>query len=139
VHLRRTLPAALAAALALSGCGTPTAKHPNVFSLKPTKRCLEQQGLHVSQDPKDLGLIMGTAPEGALRTTLRDGKGVLIGFGDTDADAAAMADAFRQVARTKQERARLKSLLEPRGNVLVQWIDEPRQADIDLIHSCLES
>jgi hypothetical protein len=135
VRFGRTLLAALATVLALAGCGPPSPKRPNHFELEPTRGCLEDQGLRVTQS--HLGLIMGTAPNGAIYVTLDNGKRVLIGFGNTDRDAADLVKAFEQVTPPSGQK-RLKSLLEPRGNVLIQWIDEPSKKEIELVHNCLE-
>jgi hypothetical protein len=127
----------LAAALVAGGCGPPAPKRPNFFTLKPTSKCLEKEGAAVRQS--GLGFIMGTAPNGAIRIRFQNGKELLIGFGNNDQDAADLAAAFRQTAQTKAERKRLNSLLEPRGNVLIQWQTEPTPAEIDLVHGCLSS
>jgi hypothetical protein len=135
VRPRWILTTVLAAALVAAGCGPPAPKRPNFFELKPTRKCLEKQGATVTQS--DLGFIFGTAPNGAIKVTLADGKVLWIGFGKNDRDAAALEAAFRRTAHTRQERKRLNSLLEPRGNVLMQWNAEPKQPELDLVHGCL--
>jgi hypothetical protein len=121
----------------VAACGRVKAVTPNHFTRDATKDCLEdEQQLEVSTADDDVGFIGATATGGALRTEV-NGKGVVIVFGDDPTDAAAIANAFRQVA-TPQQRKRLPSLLEPRGNAVIDWISEPSRDDAELVRDCLK-
>jgi Lon protease-like protein len=50
-------------------------------------------------------------------------------------EAADVVAAFRRVTPDKKRAA---SLLEPRGNAVINWISEPTPADLDAVRNCLK-
>jgi hypothetical protein len=132
-----TVPAALAAALCLAGCGSPKAAKPGFFDLDSTTRCLQDAGLTVRKNPADLDLVSSTAPDGALRSA-QTGTAFVVAFGDSERDAELLVEGYRRSASTPHARKRLGSLLDREGNAVVYWQKEPTPAQAASVRACLK-
>ena len=134
---RGTLLLALAAALALAGCGPPKGRTPGVFTLAATKKCLTKAGLRVAANPPDLDFVTQSAPNGALRSS-KDAKTFTIAFGNTRDDSDLLVKGYMRSATTPQGRKRLNSLLDLEGNAVVFWLTEPTAPEKDFVRACLQ-
>ena len=121
----------------VAGCGRVKPSTPNRFTLGATEQCLKEEG-GLRVDRRDLGVIAPTASEGAIHAYVGGGNSVVIMFGRSDQEVADLAAGFRRITPRGRERQRLKSLLEPRGNALINWISEPTVEEADLVRNCLK-
>jgi hypothetical protein len=134
---RSTVPAALAVALCVAGCGPPRAAKPGFFDLGSTARCLDDAGLTVRKNPDDLDFVSRTAPDGALISE-QSGTVFTIAFGESQEDALLLVNGYKRSARSAHERKRLDSLLDREGNAVVYWHKEPTPAQASSVRSCLK-
>ena len=133
--IRRTL-LALVLAASVAGCGRVKPLTPNYFTLDATRDCLGDAD--VRTDERDLGFIAPQASGGAFHAWMESGNSVVLMFGQDDKEAASIVHAFGEVAKTPEERKRQRSLIEPRGNAVIDWISEPRPAERRLVRDCLK-
>jgi hypothetical protein len=139
VRFRRTLPLALGLVALLAACGPTTGPPDDFYEVDPTRDCLEDAGFRITTDPEEIGFITLTAPAGGFRAYLPGGKNSLtIAFGNTKEEAQQMVKAFQAQARTRQQRRRLRSLMEGQGNAVLVWINEPALTDAELVRGCLK-
>jgi hypothetical protein len=139
VLLRRKRLLALGLVAFLAACGPTQGPPDDFYEVEPTRDCLEDGGFRISTDPDEIGFITETAPAGGFRAYLPGGKNSLtIAFGNTREEAQQMVRAFQAAARTRQERRRLRTLLEGQGNTVLVWISEPTDADREVVRGCLK-
>jgi hypothetical protein len=134
------LPLALGVAcVLLAACGPPEAED-DFYTLEDTRECLSEAGFRITTDPDELGFITATATGGGLRAYVQGGGGnsLTIAFGNTPEEAQQMVTAFENAARTRQQRRRLRTLMEGQGNSVLVWISEPTEAQRELVRGCLE-
>ena len=132
----RALLLALALVLLAVGCGKVKPKTPNVFTLDATKECLEDDaGYRTNTARSAVGWLAFTASGGAVRAYVGGDNSVVVVFGENDQEAADIVTAFRRVTPNKKRAA---SLLEPRGNAVINWISEPTPEDLHAVRNCLK-
>jgi hypothetical protein len=139
VLLRRTLPLALGLVALLAACGPTQGPPDDFYEVEPTRKCLADAGFRVTTDPDEIGFITLTAPAGGFRAYHPGGDNSLtIAFGNTKEEAQQIVRAFQAQARTRQERRRLRTLLEGQGNAVLVWISEPSDEDREVVRGCLK-
>jgi hypothetical protein len=139
VLLRRTFPLALGLVALLAACGPTQGPPDDFYEVEPTRECLKDARFRISEDPDDVGLITLAAPAGGFLAVYPGGKNRLtIAFGNTNEEAQQIVRAFQAQATAPQERRRLRTLLEGQGNAVLVWINEPTEADRELVRNCLK-
>ena len=137
--LRRTSPLALGLVALLAACGPTQGPPDDFYEVEPTRECLQDEGFRITTDPDEVGLITLAAPAGGFLAVYPGGANRLtIAFGNTKEEAQQLVEAFEAQAQTRQERRRLRSLLEGQGNAVLVWISEPTDADRELVRGCLK-
>jgi hypothetical protein len=135
----RILVLALAAAALLAACGPAQGPPDDFYEVEPTSDCLKDAGFRITTDPAEIGFITETAQGGGFRAYYPGEKNSLtIAFGTTKEEAQQIVTAFQAQARTRQERRRLRTLLEGQGNAVLVWISEPTEADREVVRGCLK-
>ncbi len=123
----------------LAACGPTQGPPDDFYEVEPTRDCLKEAGFRISEDPADVGLITFAAPAGGFLAVYPGGKNRLtIAFGNTREEAQQIVRAFQAQATTAQQKRRLRTLLEGQGNAVLVWINEPTEADRELVRGCLE-
>ena len=135
----RTLTLAVGLVALVAACGPTQGPPDDFYEVEPTRDCLADAGFRITTDPEEIGFITLTAPAGGFRAYLPGGrKSLTIAFGNTKEEAQQMVRAFQAQARTKQQRRRLRSLLEGQGNTVLVWISEPTVDEQNLVRGCLK-
>ena len=139
MHALRLLSLALGFVVLLASCGPAQGPPDDFYEVDTTRKCLADAGFRITTDPDEIGLITLTAPAGGFRAYHPGGANSLtIAFGNTKEEAQQMVRAFQAQATTRQQRRRLRTLLEGQGNAVLVWISEPSEADRELVRNCLK-
>ncbi len=124
-----TLTVALAAVLAMAGCGG--AKR---YALDATRACLlKTDGVLVRAVPPS-DFIAGSATRGAMNAKLAANQ-VTITFSENEEQARNVAKGYR---RFRGKGIGIDSALDEVANVVMVWGITPKPADKTVIHSCLK-
>ncbi|MDQ3822803.1 MAG: hypothetical protein M3321_06135 [Actinomycetota bacterium] len=135
---RRTL-LTLGLVALVAACGPTQGPPDDFYEVDATRECLEDAGFRITTSAREVGFITWTAPAGGFRAYLpEDRNSLTIAFGNTKEEAQRMVKAFQAQARTRQERRRLRSLLEGQGNTVLVWISEPTLEEAETVRGCLK-
>jgi hypothetical protein len=131
MRTRVALPAVAVALLVLAACSgdDPAA----LYRLPPTKDCLQQSDLRLSQKPPDF--VASTATGGALRVRFADIHLTLV-FGEDEAEASRLDRAYR---RFVQKGLPIDDVLKRDRNVVELWEFAPTIDHQDTLNRCLRS
>jgi len=129
----RTLALGLAAAALLASCGgdDPTAP----YRLDPTKECLQESDLRVTDRPPATDFVATTASGGALRVRFADIRLTLL-FGASEAEAGRLDRAYRRFA---PRRLPIDDVLKRNRNVVELWEFSPTIDHQDTLNRCLRT
>ena len=119
-------------ALLAAGCGGQT-----VYSVSKTRDCLTARGAKIGKavvngKPDFVG---STATGGAFSAELGD-NGVELAFGQTEADAKQIVDAYHHFAGANVQ-AGLDDVLKRYNNTVTLWNGHPQDSDLALVVGCL--
>lgn len=128
---RLTLLGAVAVALAVSACGG--APEPKLYELEPTRSCLEESDLRVTD--RGLDFVAKTALAGAMRVRFRDIR-VTMTFGETEDEATRTEQAYRRFA---PKRFPIDDVLRRDRNVVMLWQFSPKIEHLETMGRCLRS
>jgi hypothetical protein len=128
----RLLLLALALVALLAGCGGDD--EPELYALEPTRACLEDADVEVSENTDDF--VASTALGGSMRVEFESDNIVVLSFGESLEDAARIEAAYRNFA---PEGAPLESLLGRFGNVTMIWSFGPSEQDLKTVSDCLKT
>jgi hypothetical protein len=128
----RLLLAALAVLVLLAGCGGDEDDETELYTLDPTRACLVDRGVQVSDNRDDF--VASTALGGSLRAEFASGNIVVLSFGESLEDAARVAAAYERFA---PERVALENVLGRFRNVTMIWSFNPGQDELMTVSDCL--
>jgi hypothetical protein len=126
-----TLVAALAAA-ALAGCGSGPAAEPDHYELRPSRVCLQEDGLRVSTTGLDF--VASTALGGAMRVRLPTDNFVDVSFGEDASEAERIEAAYRRFAGRSIP---INDVLQRTKNVVMVWNAPPGPEEQEAVSGCL--
>jgi hypothetical protein len=118
--------------LGLAACGKPTTP---LYTKSATTACLQKQGLHPKPVTGTTDFVANSATGGAFRVALT-GNSVTVSFGQTDADADNLDQAYR---RFRAKNVGINDVLRTQGNAVMLWHVHPEDADIATITNCLKA
>jgi hypothetical protein len=128
---------ALAATLALSalaaGCGGSSGSEPDRYVLAPTRQCLRDEG-GVKIDMRNVDFVATTALGGAMRVRLPTKNFVVMAFGNDEAEAQRIEDAYREFAGRSIP---IDDVLQRRKNLVLVWNAPPTGEDDAALSGCL--
>jgi hypothetical protein len=134
MRTRSGLAAALALGALLTGCGNPPGEEPSSYAFGPTKTCLQgEEG--VSVDTKNVDFVATTALGGAMRVKVSPENFVVMAFGDDEAEAGRIEQAYRDFAG---KRIPIDDVLQREKNLVLVWNAPPSGDESNAISSCLE-
>ena len=122
----------VAAFAAIAGCGGEPP--PETYVLDPTEACLRQagEGVRVS---RQVDFVASTAFGGAVNVRFpRRANEVTIAFGQSEADAARIEQAYRRFA---PRRLRIGDVLRRDRNAVLLWGIVPTAEQESTIRGCL--
>ena len=128
---RRALPALAAVGLLLAGCGGDAP--PDSYALEPTRTCLRDAEVPVTSDGLDF--VATTALGGAMRVRLSPTNFVVMAFGENEAEAQRIEQAYRDFAGRSIP---INDVLERRKNLVLVWNAPPTGDEENAVASCLQ-
>jgi hypothetical protein len=128
----RPLLAALAVIVLLTACGGGGDDGNELYALGPTRACLVDRGVEVSDNKDDF--VASTALGGSLRAEFASDNIVVLSFGESLEDAARVAAAYERFA---PERIALENVLGRFRNVTMIWSFNPGQEELMTVSDCL--
>ena len=132
--MRSGLAAALALVVLVAGCGGSSGDEPSSYALAPTKACLlTEDGVKVNT--KDVDFVATTALGGAMRVKVSRQNFVVMAFGENEAEAARIEEAYRDFAG---KRIPIDDVLQRRKNLVLVWNAPPTGEDDGAISGCLK-
>lgn len=117
----------VAACAVVAGCGSTTTK----YTEAKTESCLVDKGYKISHS---VDFVASTATGGSLKTFFADND-VTVVFGDTEADAANLDQAYR---RFHSENVGIDDVLYQKGNAVMLWHFHPAPPDDATLTGCLK-
>jgi hypothetical protein len=131
---RSALLAALAVGALASGCGGSSGDEPHAYLLAPTRQCLlAEEGIRV--DRKNVDFVATTALGGAMRVRVSATNFVHMAFGNNEAEAQRIEQAYRQFAGRS---IAIDDVLERRKNLVLVWNAPPAGEEDDAVLGCLK-
>ena len=131
---RSALVAALALGALVSGCGGSGSDEPTKYLLPPTRQCLlREEGVKV--DRKNVDFVATTALGGAMRVRVSATNFVVMAFGDNDAEARRIEQAYREFAGRS---IAIDDVLERKKNLVLVWNAPPAGEEDDAVLGCLQ-
>jgi len=129
--VRRLVPiaAALAAVLALAGCGGK-----KTYTLEPTRACLAHVSRFKLVAVPVSEVVANSATGGALRVEM-SGNEVTISFGADADEAARLSRGYQKLAGTN---IGLADVLRPNRNAVLLWQAHPTEDDESTVKHCLK-
>ena|SRR5215217_6503233 len=123
----------LAVGALISGCGG-SGDEPSSYSLAPTKQCLRgEDGVKV--DTHNVDFVATTALGGAMRVRLSPTNFVVMAFGENEAEAQRIEQAYRDFAGRSIP---INDVLERRKNLVLVWNAPPTGDEENAVASCLQ-
>jgi hypothetical protein len=130
---RSGLAAALAFAALVAGCGS-AGEEPSSYALAPTKLCLlGEDGVKV--DMHHVDFVATTALGGAMRVRVSPTNFVVMAFGDDEAEAQRIEQAYREFAGRSIP---INEVLQRRKNLVLVWNAPPTGEEDAALTSCLK-
>ena len=123
--------AALTVVLLVSACG---AAGTTMYTKDATEACLQKAGLQPRPVTETADFVANSATGGAFVVQLVDNR-VTVSFGETEADANNIDQAYR---RFKATNVGINDVLRRQGNALMLWHVHPQDTDLATITGCLE-
>jgi hypothetical protein len=123
----------LAVGALVSGCGGSGSSEPTKYVLAPTRQCLLDEGLKV--DTKNVDFVATTALGGAMRVRVSATNFVVMAFGDNDAEARRIEQAYREFAGRS---IAINDVLERMKNLVLVWNAPPAGEEDDAVLGCLK-
>jgi hypothetical protein len=134
VGTRSALAVALAAGALAAGCGGSPTSEPNAYALAPTRQCLlDQEGVRV--DTKNVDFVATTALGGAMRVRVSATNFVIMAFGDNEAEAQRIEQAYREFAGRS---IAIDDVLERMKNLVLVWNAPPAGEEDAAVLGCLK-
>ena len=121
----------LAVVVLLSGCG---AGGTTIYTKDATEACLQNAGLQPRPVTETADFVATSATGGAFVVQLV-GNRVTVSFGETEADADNIDQAYR---RFKATNVGINDVLRRQGNALMLWHVHPQDDDLATITGCLK-
>ena len=131
---RSGLAAAVALTALLAGCGGSGGDEPSSYALAPTRACLQSED-GVTVNSKDVDFVASTALGGAMRVKVSPQNFVVMAFGDDEAEAERIEEAYRDFAG---KRIPIDDVLERRKNLVLVWNAPPTGEDEAALSNCLK-
>jgi hypothetical protein len=131
---RSGLAAALLLSAFLAGCGGSGGDEPSSYALAPTRACLQSED-GVTVNTKDVDFVATTALGGAMRVKVSPQNFVVMAFGDDEAEAERIEEAYRDFAG---KRIPIDDVLERRKNLVLVWNAPPTGEDEAALSNCLK-
>lgn len=123
--------AAVAVVLLVSACGSGGT---TIYTRSATAACLEKLGLQPRPISETADFVANSATGGAFAVQLVDNR-VTVSFGETEADADNIDQAYR---RFKATNVGIDDVLRRQGNALMLWHVHPQDNDLATITGCLK-
>ena len=127
----KALLATLVFVLVVSACGSGGK---SVYTKDATEACLRKAALDPRPVPETADFVANSATGGAFVVQLADNR-VTVSFGETDADADNIDQAYR---RFKATNVGINDVLRRQGNALMLWHVHPEDSDLATISGCLK-
>jgi hypothetical protein len=118
-------------ALLVSGCGSGGT---TIYTKQATEACLTKAGLQPKPVSETADFVANSATGGAFVVQLVDNR-VTVSFGETEADADNIDQAYR---RFKATNVGINDVLRRQGNALMLWHVHPLDNDLAAITGCLK-
>jgi hypothetical protein len=133
VGTRSVLAIALSVGALVSGCGGP-GEEPSSYALAPTRECLlAKDGIRV--DMKNVNFVASTALGGAMRVRVSATNFVVMAFGDSEAEAGRIEQAYREFAGRSIP---IDDVLQRNKNLVLIWNAPPAGEESEAILGCLK-
>lgn len=123
--------AVLAAVVLITGCG---AAGTTIYTKAATEACLRNAGVKPRPVSETEDFVANSATGGAFVAQLV-GNRVTVSFGETEADADNIDQAYR---RFKANNVGINDVLRRQGNALMLWHVHPEDDDLATITGCLK-
>jgi thiol-disulfide isomerase/thioredoxin len=117
-----------------AGCGGSGSEEPSSYALAPTRACLQSEN-GVEVNTRDVDFVASTALGGAMRVKVSPVNFVVMAFGDDEAEAQRIEQAYREFAG---QRIPIDDVLERRKNLVLVWNAPPTGEDEGAIANCLK-
>ena len=114
-----------------SGCG---AGGTTIYTKNATEACLQDAGLQPRPVTETADFVANSATGGAFVVQLIANR-VTVSFGETEADADNIDQAYR---RFKATNVGINDVLRRQGNALMLWHVHPQDDDLATITGCLK-
>jgi hypothetical protein len=114
-----------------SGCG---AGGTTIYTKNATEACLQDAGLQPRPVTETADFVANSATGGAFVVQLVANR-VTVSFGETEADADNIDQAYR---RFKATNVGINDVLRRQGNALMLWHVHPQDDDLATITGCLK-
>ncbi len=114
-----------------SGCG---AGGTTIYTKDATEACLQDAGLQPRPVTETADFVANSATGGAFVVQLVANR-VTVSFGETEADADNIDQAYR---RFKATNVGINDVLRRQGNALMLWHVHPQDDDLATITGCLK-
>jgi hypothetical protein len=124
--------ATLVLLIVVSGCGSGGTA---AYTKEATEACLRKAALHPTPVSEAADFVANSATGGAFTVRLVDNR-VTVSFGETDADADNLDQAYR---RFKATNVGIDDVLRRQGNALMLWHVHPLDDDLATIAGCLKT
>jgi hypothetical protein len=123
--------AVLVVVIISSGCG---AGGTTIYTKDATEACLQDAGLQPRPVTETADFVANSATGGAFVVQLVANR-VTVSFGETEADADNIDQAYR---RFKATNVGINDVLRRQGNALMLWHVHPQDDDLATITGCLK-
>ena len=133
MRTQSALAATLAIAVLVGGCGGSGGGEPSRYLLAPTRQCLRGEG-GVRIDLRNVDFVATTALGGAMRVRLPTKNFVVMAFGNDDAEAERIEDAYREFAGRSIP---IDDVLQRRKNLVLVWNAPPTGDEDAAVSGCL--
>jgi hypothetical protein len=130
---RSALAALLAFGALVAGCGGSLGNEPDRYLLPPTKQCLRGEG-GVKIEMRNVDFVATTALGGAMRVRLPTKNFVVMAFGNDEAEAQRIEDAYREFAGRSIP---IDDVLQRRKNLVLVWNAPPTGDEDAALSGCL--
>ena len=131
---RSGLAALFALGALVAGCGGSGDDEPKAYVLAPTKRCLLAED-SVKVDAKNVDFVATTALGGAMRVRVSATNFAVLAFGDSEAEAQRIEEAYREFAGRSIP---IDDVLVRKKNLVLVWNAPPTAEETNALFGCLK-